>query len=87
MKTNPLSEQLQSEDVTKGKCLIPKKLYHFMASNINGPDLHRPNSLDDVKIRSLCSDTIYSVSRSHIKPSKILMLALTIKSLTESKKI
>ena len=87
METNPLTEQLRSEDVIKGECVIPKKLYHFISSIINGPDPRKPNSQDDVKIKSLCSDLIHAVSRGRIKPSKNLMLGLTIKSLTGSKKI
>lgn len=45
-----------------------------------------PESLK-IKIRSICHDIIYNVSDGKIKPSKHVLLGLSMKSLTSSKKV
>lgn len=42
---------------------------------------------DYVKIKSLCQDIIYIITKGHIKPAKHLMLGLAMKSLTSSRKV
>lgn len=59
-----------------------------MCNLIQGPDIRRKNSTDDyVKIKSLCQDIIYIITKGHIKPAKHLMLGLAMKSLTSSRKV
>lgn len=59
-----------------------------MRDLVQGPDIRRKNSADDlVKIKSVCSDLIYIVSKGRVKPSKHLTLGMSMKSMTSSRKV
>lgn len=59
-----------------------------MCNLIQGPDARRKNSDEDlVKIKSLCSDIIFIISKGRIRPSKHLTLGMALKSLTSSRKV
>ncbi|XP_072754742.1 uncharacterized protein [Anoplolepis gracilipes] len=83
-----ISEKVYVDDIIQGESEIPELLFEFMCNLIQGPDIRRKNSTDDyVKIKSLCQDIIYIITKGHIKPAKHLMLGLAMKSLTSSRKV
>lgn len=83
-----LPDNLTPEDVILGECNIPEQLFNFVCDLVQGPDTRRKNSDDDlVKIKSVCSDLIYIVTKGRVKPSKHLTLGLSMKSMTSSRKV
>ena len=56
-----------------------------MRDLIQGPDIRRKNS--DTKIKSLCSNIVYIISKGRVKPGKHVWLGLVVKSLTGSRKV
>ncbi|CAF4773203.1 unnamed protein product [Pieris macdunnoughi] len=83
-----LPVNLTPEDVILGECNIPEQLFNFVCDLVQGPDTRRKNSDDDlVKIKSVCSDLIYIVTKGRVKPSKHLTLGLSMKSMTSSRKV
>lgn len=88
LESKKLLEDLTVEDVIRGECNIPEELFNFVCDLVQGPDIRRKNSSEDlVKIKSICSDLIYIVSKGRVKPSKHLALGLTMKSMTRSTKV
>lgn len=88
VESTKLPDNLTPEDVILGECNIPEQLFNFMCDLVQGPDTRRKNSSDDlVKIKSVCSDLIYIVSKGRVKPSKHLKLGLSMKSMTSSRKV
>lgn len=88
LESTKLPDNLTPEDVIRGECNIPEQLFNFVCDLVQGPDIRRKNSDDDlVKIKSVCSDLIYIVSKGRIKPSKHLTLGLSMKSMTSSRKV
>lgn len=88
IKPNKLPAKITVDDIIKGECEVPEKLFNFMCDLIQGPDYRRRNSDDDlVKIKSICQDIIYCTTKGRIKPSKHLMLGLAVKSMTNSRKL
>jgi len=70
-------KNLTAEDIIRGECNIPEELFNFVCDLVQGPDIRRKNSSDDlVKIKSVCSDLIYIVSKGRVKPSKHLTLGV-----------
>ena len=85
-KHQPLPENITLEDFKKGEVETPEILEKFLTYLIAGPDSRRHES--DVKqrrIKSISDDVIYATTGDKKKPSKHLMLGMTIKSLTGSK--
>lgn len=88
VESRKLPENLTVDDVLRGECEIPDKLFEFMCNLVQGPDIRRKISEDDnVKIKSLCSDIIYIITKGRIKPAKHLALGLAVKSITSSRKV
>lgn len=88
IERNPLPDKVQVEDLLNGECQIPEMLFAFISNLIQGPDYRRKNSSEnDIKIKSLCQDIIYAITKGRVKPAKHLMLGLTMKSLTSSRKV
>lgn len=85
-KKNP--EELTCEHILEGECDIPEELLHFITFLIKGPNKQRSeNNEDEIRIRSICEDIIYSTHKGRIKPRKHMKLGLTVKTLTNSRKL
>ncbi|XP_053947593.1 uncharacterized protein LOC128856322 [Anastrepha ludens] len=70
VQNKKLLADLSVDDVILGECTIPEDLFNFVCDLVQGPDIRRKNSNEDlVKIKSLCSDLIYMVSKGRVKPS------------------
>lgn len=88
MEKRKLPSNLDVDDILEGECDIPDLLFDFMCNLIQGPDTRRKNCDDDfIRIKSICHDIIYTVSKGRIKPAKHLTLGLALKSLTSSRKV
>lgn len=87
LESNKLPNNLSVDDVIRGECDIPEKLFNFISDLIEGPDACEESSEDKIKIKSLCSDIIFMITKGKIKPSKHLTLGLAMKSLTSSRKV
>lgn len=87
INANPLPRRLTFDDVLCGECEIPDELFNFMLNLINGPDISNKNSIENsvLKIKSICSNIIYIVSKGRCKPPKNIALGLAMKSLTNSR--
>lgn len=87
-KTQKLPSKISVDDILEGECEIPELLFTFMCNLIKGPDIRRKASSDDlIKIRSLCQDIIYVITKGRVIPAKHLMLGLAMKTLTSSRKV
>jgi hypothetical protein len=83
-----LPENVSTEDLIKGECLLPDKLINFITHLVGGPDIRRRNSDETCrKVESLASDFVYAVTNVRVKPSKQITLVITLKSLTSSRKV
>jgi len=82
------AENVCTEDLIKGECLLPDKLINFITHLVGGPDIRRRNS-DETrrKLESLASDLVHAVTNGRVKPSKQITLRKTLKSLTSSRKV
>ncbi|XP_077276997.1 uncharacterized protein LOC143905452 [Temnothorax americanus] len=88
MPSRKLPSRLTVDDVMNGECEIPEQLYEFMRHLIVGPDISSDDSNQTtVKIKSLCSDIIYMITKGRVKPDKNLNLGLALKSLTNSRQV
>lgn len=88
MPRKKLPENLTAEAIIEGECEVPQQLLDFMYFLIKGPSKRRnDNDEDNVRIHSICDDIIYSIHKGRIKPAKHMKLGMTVKSLTNSKKI
>ncbi|CAB3232311.1 unnamed protein product [Arctia plantaginis] len=66
VESTKLPDNLTPEDIILGECNIPEQLFNFVCDLVQGPDTRRKNSSDDlVKIKSVCSDLIYIVSKGY----------------------
>ncbi|CAH1112528.1 unnamed protein product [Psylliodes chrysocephalus] len=75
------------DDLINGECSIPEKLERFYKVLIGGKDIRRRDGVNcDRLTNSMASDAIFCVNNGTVKPSKHITLALTIKSLTNSRK-
>lgn len=86
IKKKPLTDFIDSEVLNKGECDIPKWLNIFWTTALSGVG---KESCDRVRRLSSCysQDSIYSITRGYIKPKKHILLGMTVKSLTGSKKV
>lgn len=88
LKRKQRNNEINVDNIIEGDCDIPKLLFDFVCNLIQGPDTRRKNCDEDyIRIKSLYSDIIYTITKGRIKPSKHLTLGLTIKSLTNSRKV
>lgn len=77
---------LTLKDIVEGECGVPRELYVFMECLVKGPRAMK-STKKEKKISSICNSVIYTMSNGDIKPSSCIMLALTTKSLTGSRKM
>lgn len=74
------------KNIFEGECSIPNELYVLIKSLLSGPRESR-NERKDIKIDSICSSIIYSMTNGTVKPSTSLSLGLVTKSVTGSRKM
>lgn len=86
IKRNLLPEIIDDEVLDKGECDIRQWLRIFWTTALNGFD-KRPS----VRVERLSSwfsqDSIYTITRGRIRPRKQILLGMTMKSLTGSRKV
>lgn len=86
IKKNKLPDFVDSNTLRKGECEVPAWLNSFWLTALSGFN----NKLND-RVRRLAStysqDSIYSITRGNIKPSKQIMMGLAMKSITGNKKV
>lgn len=88
IKVKKLPEKLTETDLIRGECDIPSPVIEFYSTLLAGKSHRRRRSIHLKRtVESLSSDVIFAVSNGKIKPSKHISLGITIKSLTNSKKI
>ncbi|GFS95509.1 hypothetical protein TNCV_814591 [Trichonephila clavipes] len=80
---------MKIEDVINGEYIIPEKTRsRFFKALIGGKDIRRRDGVNCLRLsNSLASDAIYCVSNGTVKPSKLITLGMTAKSLTSSRKM
>ena len=81
-------KKLPETDLIRGECDIPSPVIEFYSTLLAGKSHRRRRSIHLKRtVEVLSSDVIFAVSNGKIKPSKHISLGITIKSLTNSKKI
>lgn len=74
------------EHIFDGECSIPDELYILIKSLLSGPRTSK-NERKEIKIASICSSIIYSMTNGAVKPSTSLSLGLVTKSITGSRQM
>ncbi|KAK0161759.1 hypothetical protein PV327_008175 [Microctonus hyperodae] len=60
------TNEINLNSIVEGDCHIPELLFEFVSNMIQGPDVRRKNSNEDlVKIKSICSDIISTITKDH----------------------
>lgn len=86
-KTKLPSKNLSVQHLIPGEASIPQELYDFYSTLIGGSRQKRKSSLKCIRqVRSYCQDIIYGIHNGQVKTSKHIMLGMTLKSLTSSRK-
>lgn len=86
IKKKALPDSIDSEALDRGECDIPKWLNIFWTTALSGVEKKICNRVD--RLSSCYSqDSIYSITRGHIKPRKHISLGIAMKSLTGSRKV
>lgn len=84
----PLPVDLQTLDLLKGECHVPQTLKDFYLTILADCYNKRKKSNETNRISdSLAQDLIYNVTKGKIKTSKHITLAMSLKSLTSSRKV
>ncbi|GFX20245.1 hypothetical protein TNCV_1438041 [Trichonephila clavipes] len=88
MDKTTLPAVMKMEDFINGKCTIPEKLDRFFKALIGSKDVRSRDGVYCHRLsNSLASDAIYCVSNGTVKSSKHITLGMTVKSLTNSRKM
>ncbi|CAH1109226.1 unnamed protein product [Psylliodes chrysocephalus] len=83
-----LKSKIKAEDLINGECSIPEKLELFYKVLIGGQDIRRRDGVScDRLTNSVASDAIFCINNGTVKPFKHITLGLTIKSLTNTRKV
>ncbi|KAG5887454.1 hypothetical protein JTB14_017310 [Gonioctena quinquepunctata] len=86
--SHPLPRRLTADDIIRGECEIPEELFNFIQNLVSGPNFCEKNAdSTTTKIKSICGDIIYAVTKGRCKPAKNLTLGLAMKSLTNSRQV
>ncbi|KAG5862641.1 hypothetical protein JTB14_004270 [Gonioctena quinquepunctata] len=86
--SHPLPRRLTADDIIRGECEIPEELFNFIQNLVFGPNFCEKNvDSTTTKIKSICSDIIYAVTKGRCKPAKNLTLGLAMKSSTNSRQV
>lgn len=73
-------------NIIEGECDIPTELHTLISCLLFGPRA-TDNERKEVKVNSICSSIIFSMTNGNVKPSSCLSLGLVAKSLTGSRRI
>lgn len=89
LNTTKLPDKLTANDLIGGECAnIPQSLTRFHSQLLSGKNTRRKRSnITNRLVKSFSEDCVYAVTKGKIKTSKHICLGLTIKSLTNSKKM
>ncbi|KAJ8677787.1 hypothetical protein QAD02_013574 [Eretmocerus hayati] len=88
IEKKPLPDDLKTSSLIAGECDIPKILDDFLKTMLSGGHSRRlRNKMCRRQVDSISQDLIYAVSNARIKPSKHIVLGITLKSLTNSRKV
>lgn len=83
-----LPDNIKTSDLLQGECDITQTLKDFYLSVLADCNSKRKkNNATNRIINSLSADVIYNATKGKIKTSKHITLAMTLKSLTSSRKI
>lgn len=82
-----LPKEISAQNLREGEALVPQDLLDFYFTLIAGSNRNRKNSPKCIRqVKSYCEDIVYSVHNGKVKTSKHIMLGITLKSLTSSRK-
>ncbi|KAJ8684671.1 hypothetical protein QAD02_020464 [Eretmocerus hayati] len=88
IEKKPLLNDLKTSSITEGECDIPKISDDFVKTMLRG-DLsrHLKNERGQSRTNSISQDLLYAVMNSQIEPSKHVVLRMTLKRLTNSRRV
>lgn len=82
------SKNITAQHLIAGEVSIPQPLLDFYFTLLGGCNQKRKKGIKcSRQVRSYCQDIIYGVHNGQVKTSKHIMLGMTLKSLTSSRKI
>lgn len=88
IKFQKLPNQIKTKNLIDGECEIPEILINFYRKLISGENYRRRQNKRTTRLaKSFSGDIIYAVFNGRIKLSKHICFGMTLKSLTNSKKI
>lgn len=88
MPVTKFSDDLTVENLIDGECDVPDILQSFYTTLLCGTRTSKESSEYTIRIKkSLFQDAIFTVTNGCVKTSKHVTLGLTLKGLTNSKKI
>lgn len=88
VKCQKLPNQIKTKDLIDGECEVPEILINFYRKLISGENYQRRQNKRTTRLaKSFSEDVIYAVFNGRIKLSKHICFGMTLKSLTNSKKI
>lgn len=88
IKIDKLPRKITVEQLKKGEGSAPRDLQDFFLTLLTAGSRKRKDNRKCIRqVNSICEDVVYSVHNGKIKTSKHIMLGMTLKSLTSSRKI
>lgn len=82
------SKNLTAQHLITGEVSIPEPLLDFYLTLLGGCNQKRKKSMKcSHQARSYCQDIIFGVHNGQVKTSKHIMLGMTLKSITSSRKV
>lgn len=88
VQVNKLPTNVTVQNLKEGEVSVPQTLSDFYFTLISGNNNKRKKSKKCIRqVQSFCEDVMYSVHNGKIKTSKHIVLGMTLKSLTSSRKI
>lgn len=83
-----LPDEVTVDDINAGEVSVPENVKSFFKFLIRGPDSRVVESeKTERRIDSISQDAVYMVSKGLMKPRKHLQLAMSLKSITGSRKV
>lgn len=88
LKKTPLPQNLKTSDLLKGECTIPQTIKELYSNVLRDCRFQSKQSSEyGRRSSSLAEDIIFYVLCGKIKNSKLITLAMTLKSITSSRKV
>ena len=88
IKKRNLPDKITTSDLIAGECQIPPLLKNFYQTILCGNNYKQKNHPEtELRCETLASDVIYATTRGRTKPPKQIVLGMSMKSLTSSKKV